>query len=167
MSTPTPTGELVQTADGHDLVLTRVLPGSLEESWAAISDPELTARWFGRWEGDGAVGATIRVKLGFEDESPWVQMKILDCAKPHHLRLLSVDDMGGTAWDTALELAEASEGTDLRFIMRGIDPAGIGDIGPGWEYYLDQLVASTTSGPMPDFTDYFPAQREYYEALAR
>lgn len=167
MSTPTPTGQLVEGADGHDLILTRSLTWPVADVWAGLTEPDRTARWFGRWEGEGAVGATIRVQLGFEEESPWVQMKILDCAKPHRLRLLSVNDPGGTAWDTALELAETSEGTDLRFVMRGIDPAGIGEIGPGWEYYLDQFVASLAGDPLPDFDDYFPAQREYFETQAR
>ena len=42
----------------------------------------------------------------------------------------------------------------------------LGEIGPGWEYYLDQLVASKTGAALPDFNDYYPAQREYYADLA-
>lgn len=167
MSNPTPTGRLVQTADGHDLVLTRILRGPIGDAWTAISDPEHTARWFGRWEGDGAVGTTIRVQLGFEDDSPWVEMQILECDAPRLLRLLSAAEVDGGAWDISAELTDAGDGTELRFVMHGIDPGGVGNIGPGWEYYLDQLVASMTAAPMPDFNDYFPAQQEYFEAQAR
>ncbi|WP_198958148.1 MULTISPECIES: hypothetical protein [Amycolatopsis] len=38
---------------------------------------------------------------------------------------------------------------------------GIGEIGPGWEYYLDLLVAARTGAPRPEFTDYYPAVKPY------
>ncbi len=40
--------------------------------------------------------------------------------------------------------------------------ADVRDVGPGWEYYLDRLVAAVNGGPMPDFGDYHPAQREHF-----
>jgi hypothetical protein len=30
------------------------------------------------------------------------------------------------------------------------------EIGPGWEYYLDRLIAAMNGNPMPDFDDYWP-----------
>jgi len=41
----------------------------------------------------------------------------------------------------------------------------IGDYGPGWEYYLDMLVAARDDLPTPSFDDYYPAMKGYYEAL--
>ena len=38
-------------------------------------------------------------------------------------------------------------------------------VGPGWEYYLDMLVAAHGGQPLPSFDDYFPAQQGYYEGL--
>ena len=40
-------------------------------------------------------------------------------------------------------------------------------VGPGWEYYLDRLVAAETGGDVAaiDFDDYHPAQSDYYRAL--
>ena len=38
-------------------------------------------------------------------------------------------------------------------------------MGPGWEYYLDRLVAAETGGDLAaiDFErDYYPAMAEYY-----
>lgn len=174
MSAPTPTGRLVRSGAGHDLVLTRSLPWPVADVWAGLTDPERTARWFGRWEGEGAVGATIRVQLGFEEAGPWTGMRILACEEPRLLRVLSVGvddddntDAGGGAWDISTELTASALGTELRFVMHGIDPAAVGEIGPGWEYYLDQFVASLAGDPLTDFDDYFPAQREYFEAQAR
>jgi hypothetical protein len=38
-------------------------------------------------------------------------------------------------------------------------------MGPGWEYYLDMLVASREDLPTPSFDDYYPAMKPYYESL--
>ncbi|WP_125106596.1 SRPBCC domain-containing protein [Gulosibacter massiliensis] len=161
---PNPTGKLVASDTGHDLVLTRLLSASLAEAWAEITDPERTAKWFGAWEGEAEVGATIRVQLGFEEGSEWAEMRILECERPRRVRLLSVGEDGG--WDVALELEPEDVTTELRFIMCGVELEQLGEIGPGWEYYLDQLVASKTGAALPDFNDYYPAQREYYADLA-
>lgn len=165
MSTPTPTGRLVPTDTGHDLILTRTLPWPVRDVWAGITEPERTARWFGRWEGAGSVGETVRLQLGFEDDSPWTNLRILECDEPRLLRVLSIDASG--SWDISLELTASGAGTELRFVMHDIDPAAVGEIGPGWEYYLDQLMASLAREPLPSFDDYFPAQREYFESQAR
>lgn len=161
---PTPTGKLVASSTGHDLVLTRLLSASLAEAWAEITDPERTAKWFGAWEGEAEIGATIRVQLGFEEGSEWADMQILECERPRRVRLLSVGEGGG--WDVALELEPEDVATELRFIMYGVDLAQLGEIGPGWEYYLDQLVAAKTGAELPEFNDYYPAQREFYAGLA-
>ena len=36
--------------------------------------------------------------------------------------------------------------TTLTFEQRGLTAAAASDIGPGWEYYLDRLVAAETGG---------------------
>lgn len=161
---PTPNGTLLRADAGHDLVVTRLLSASLAESWAWITDPERTAAWFGTWEGESGVGNEVRVQLGFEETSPWSTMRILECDASNRVRLLSLGEQEG--WDVALELRAQDVATELRFIMYGIDVAQVGEIGPGWEYYLDNLVASMTGAELPDFNDYYPAQREYFIAQA-
>ena len=37
-----------------------------------------------------------------------------------------------------------------------------GEVGPGWEYYLDMLVAAREGKPLPSFGDYYPAQKAHY-----
>jgi hypothetical protein len=42
-------------------------------------------------------------------------------------------------------------------------------VGPGWEYYLDRLVAAETGGDVAaiDFDrDYYPAMQEHYREQA-
>nr|WP_272902360.1 SRPBCC domain-containing protein [Brevibacterium daeguense] len=141
------------------------MPRPIRDVWTSITEPERTARWIGRWTGTGAVGETVKLQLGFEDDAPWAEVQITECDAPNRLRVLAIDESG--YWDVSIELTSAADRTDLRFVMHRVDPASIGEIGPGWEYYLDQLLASINRSPMPSFDDYFPAQREYFEEQAR
>jgi hypothetical protein len=47
------------------------------------------------------------------------------------------------------------------------DPAMAENVGPGWEYYLDRLVAAETGGDPAaiEFGDYYPAMSEHYRTL--
>ncbi|WP_437586760.1 hypothetical protein [Sorangium sp. So ce1000] len=60
-----------------------------------------------------------------------------------------------------LSLAAKGEITELTFVQRLADPALAGGIGPGWEYYLDVLVASRLGEPLPSFADDYPARRAH------
>ena len=151
--------------DGLDLVVTRTMPGSVQDAWASITEPERTARWIGRWEGTGAAGETIKLQKGFEEDSPWVDVTITECDAPHRLRVLTLS--GHDSWDLSFELTSAGDRSELRFVHHGVTRTEIANVGPGWEYYLDQLVAASTGAPVPHWDDYFPAQREYYEEQTR
>lgn len=159
MTTPTPTGRL----RGNDLVLTRRFRAPIEDVWTSITDSASTARWFGRWEGKPGVGNEIRVQMGFEAGSPWLTKKIEACDAPHRLVLDSV----GSAFTSRLELSlkTTNEGCELEFVQHAIDRAKVGDVGPGWEYYLDCLVASRENQPLPAFEAYYPAQKPYFAGL--
>ncbi|MGI5240579.1 SRPBCC family protein [Dactylosporangium sp. CA-139066] len=155
---PTPTGRLF----GDELVVTRTFRASIEDVWASITDPQRTARWFGPWEGDGAPGNTIKVQMIQEEGKPWMDLTIEACEAPHRLTLSSAQEPGG--WHMDLTLSERDGVTELRFANRLTGPYGVGEVGPGWEFYLDALVASRDGAPMPDFNDYYPALKEYFEA---
>ena len=155
---PTPTGRLF----GTDLVLTRTFRAPVDDVWASITDPERTARWFGPWRGEAAPGKAIEVQMVHEEGKPWTAMTIDACEPPRRLALSAVDDYGN--WRLDLALTEDKGVTELRFTQHLTDTAGVGDIGPGWEYYLDALVASRDGGPVPVFDDYYPAMKEHFEA---
>lgn len=162
MTSPTPNGQIITTADGLDLVVTRTLPGSLADAWASITEPDRTARWMGRWEGEAGPGKTVRMQLGFEDDSPWADVKIIACEAPHrlHVEMLGAD----SPWGLAFELSAAGDNTALRFTQYKINPAEVSGVAPGWEWYLDQLVATMAGAELPNFSDYVPAQSAYYTA---
>ncbi|MQA97470.1 MAG: ATPase [Streptosporangiales bacterium] len=161
---PHPTAELFRTGTRSDLVLTRTFRASVEDVWASVTESDRTARWFGPWEGDGAPGRTIKVQMVYEDEAAWMDMRIDACEPPQRLALSAVDEHG--TWRIELLLSEKGGGTTrLRFVQHLDSVEGLEEVGPGWEYYLDMLVAARDGSPRPDFNDYYPAMKQYFADL--
>lgn len=145
-------------------MLTRTLAGSLADVWGSVTESDRTAGWFGPWEGEPGEGRTIKVRMSYEDQAPWIEMLIDACEPPRRLALSSRDESGN--WRVEVLLTEVDGGTELRFVHHLDSASGVGEIGPGWEYYLDMLVASREGKPLPGFDDYYPAMKAHYEALA-
>lgn len=151
--TPTPTGTLARTSDTTvDLILTRSFDAPTEDVWASITDPHRTALWFGAWRGDPP---EIEVQMAFEEGQPWFDATA-ECDAPRRLALSS-EGMD-------LEVLLVGD-TTLTFIHHLGDAADAVAYGPGWEYYLDALVAARTGGVKPVFGDYDPAQTAYFTDL--
>ncbi|WP_326634904.1 SRPBCC family protein [Streptosporangium sp. NBC_01755] len=161
---PTPTGRLFRTDTGSDLVLSRTFRAPAEDVWASITESDRTALWFGPWEGEAASGRTVKVQMVFEEQMPWCEMRIDACDPPRRLALSMTDESG--AWRLELSLLETDGSTELRLVQHLVSEDGIGEIGPGWEYYLDMLVAAREGSPKPDFTDYYPLMKGYFDELS-
>ncbi|MGW4324835.1 SRPBCC family protein [Nocardia sp. NPDC004573] len=164
--TKQPTGRLFPADTGRDLVLTRTYRAPIEDVWASVTEPDRTARWFGPWEGETGPGRTIKLQMVFEDQQPWMQLRIDVCEPPHRLAVSAIDDHGD--WQLDLSLREAAGTTELRFthhLRSDTEIAQLPQVGPGWEYYLDMLGAARAQNDRPDFADYYPAMQEYYARL--
>ncbi|MEU4422390.1 SRPBCC family protein [Actinoplanes sp. NPDC024001] len=158
--TSTPTGRL----DGDRLILTRVFRAGIEDVWASITESDRTARWYGAWKGDAAPGSTIQVQMAYEEGAPWTDMRIDACEPPRRLALSSLDMP--EEWHLELLLTHTDGRTELRFVHHLTPSDGLGEVGPGWEYYLDLLVVAREGGEQPSFDDYYPSMKAYYEGLA-
>ena len=109
-------------------------------------------------------GNTIRATLQFEEGKPETDMTIDACEPPRHVAVSSHDVYG--TWRLEATLAERDGVTELTFVQHLDDGVGLGEVGPGWEYYLDRLVFSREeSTSEPSFDDYYPSQKAYYEQL--
>lgn len=161
--TPIPTGRLFRTDAGSDLVLTRKFRALAEDVWACLTEPERTARWFGPWEGEAGPGRTVRVRMVFEEQTPWMEIRIDACDPPRRLAVSTVDEAG--VWRLEVLLAEVDGDTELRLVHHLDTEEGLGEIGPGWEFYLDMLVASRDGTARPVFDDYYPSMKAYFEGL--
>ena len=158
-----PFGRLFPTADGRDLVLSRTFRAPIEDVWASVTESDRTARWFGPWEGDAAPGRTIKMQMAYEDQAPWMDVRIDACDPPRRLAVSATDEHG--SWRLELLLEHADGRTELRLVHHLDTNDQIGEMGPGWEYYLDMLVASRDGSPTPSFDDYYPAMKPYYDSL--
>lgn len=157
------TGRVVDTGRGRDLQLARSLALPIDRAWAYLTDSARTDEWFGRWEGDARAGGDVRIRMRFETNHPVVRARIVACEAPERLEIRTHDEYGSWHLEARLE-ADGPEDTLLRFAHHLDAGADVGDVGPGWEYYLDLLVAATEGTEQPEFDQYYPALREYYRA---
>ena len=89
----------------------------------------------------------------------------MSCEPNRRLAVTVVDDAG--RWELEVTLAEHDGVTDLRLVHRLADPMVAENVGPGWEFYLDMLVASRDGTPLPDLDDYYPSQAQHFTEAAR
>jgi uncharacterized protein YndB with AHSA1/START domain len=153
---PKPTGHV----RGNDLILTRTFRAPIDDVWTSVTESESTARWFGSWEGDAGPGKTVRLQMLHEKGQPQMNVTIEKCEAPRHLVVAAKDDSG--EWRLELTLTQTGDTTELRFVHHLSDRKLAGDVGPGWEYYLDMLVAAREGRALPSFEDYYPAQKAHY-----
>ncbi|MFP5072381.1 SRPBCC family protein [Pseudonocardia nantongensis] len=151
-----PAGAVVRRPDGRsELAFRREFPDRVDDVWAAVTDPDRCARWFGRWTGDARPGGTVMLTMTSAEDGggPPEAVRIVDCVPPHRLAVtIGVPD-AGPPWEITAELAADRDapggGTVLEFrqvLADGFSPA---DAGPGWHWYLDRLAAVLSGGPMP------------------
>ncbi|WP_246830891.1 hypothetical protein, partial [Dietzia sp. HMSC21D01] len=87
-TTPKASGYLSPTGA---VVFPRRLPLSVEEAWAAVTDPARTAPWIGPWSGDPATG-TVELTMIAEDGAPVVPVGIVRCEAPHLVVVTTAPD---------------------------------------------------------------------------
>jgi uncharacterized protein YndB with AHSA1/START domain len=160
---PTPTGSLRATSEGRDLLLARTLDVPVEELWAWVTEPDRTARWIGRWTGTPGTGRTVRFAMTFEQGDYQSDVTITACEPPRRLAVELSAEVGG--WRLEIIVAEAGGGSTVTLVHHLDDGADPREIGPGWEYYLDNLLAAQAGRSPVDFADYYPAQAAYYAEL--
>lgn len=160
MTATSPLGQVLREDGRLRLEFVRTYDEPVEQVWAALTDPERTARWFGRWSGDPASGSVQLVMTAEDDQTPQ-EVRVLECAPPTRLAL-EVPSPDGT-WPLSATLREVEGGTELTFVHAMAEPYDASGIGPGWQYYLDRLGAVVTGDPVPeDFGAYHPALEGAY-----
>jgi uncharacterized protein YndB with AHSA1/START domain len=158
-----PTGSLVQGPEGPTLQIQRTLDHSPEDVWSYLADPELL-RWYGTYTGDPESGSVQLAMVEAPDHPGECVIEV--CERPSRLHV-TLSDPNGEAWRlrVSLDAAAGGPGTDLVFRqpVAGFESM-VGEIGPGWEYYLDRLTVALRGGDVDavDFADFYPGQKEHY-----
>jgi uncharacterized protein YndB with AHSA1/START domain len=164
-----PTGRRETRGFGEAVVFDRRLPAGIDDVWAAFADPERLQRWIGVWEGDPESGTVVFRMTAEGDDVPEETVRIQECTAPTRLRLrIGTLEDPDRYWDYEIDLAEDGGSTILTFAttVAGVHP--VSDTAPGWEYYLDRLVAAHSGEDVAaiDFSrDYYPAMSEHYRSL--
>lgn len=166
MSTRKPSGHTVKTTDGALIQISRTLAHPVDEVWAAFTDSSRLSTWYGSYTGEPSSG---EVSLSFvESPDQKGRVRIDDCSDRERLAVTLLDAPGGD-WVLSILLEETGKDTTLFFTHTLSDTAGAGDIGPGWEYYLDRLAAAL-DGQDPDdvvWEQFHPLLVSAYEVLGQ
>ncbi|MXP20659.1 polyketide cyclase [Gordonia sp. HNM0687] len=165
---PTPTGRHRSRPEGDAVEFTRTYRASIQDVWAAVTESDRLARWIGFYSGDPREGhVQFTMNAEGEDNMIPVRYDIRRCEPPRILQIHATDDFG--TWDLVVELTEDRGITTLTLAEIVNDPSMIENTGPGWEYYLDRLIAAMdgTDPAAIDFDDYYPTQQEYYRRIQR
>lgn len=122
--------------------------------WAAVTEPELISRWFGRADFDGA-HAGAHGTLTWPGRAP-IPVRIESVDEPRQVSYRwANDDASGVVPDDldddhstvfTFTLVEVDGGTELTVVETGFDRtsdpvANLGDHRDGWNQELDKLVA--------------------------
>jgi uncharacterized protein YndB with AHSA1/START domain len=162
---PTATGRRVERGGATYVVFHREFRAPIDDVWAAVTEPARLERWIGTWSGDPASGS-IEFRMTAEaEDAPAETHRILECDPPRRLVTESSGPDDTTPWRLELDLAEADGVTVLTFGQRA-DGIPVDSVGPGWDYYLDRLVAVHAGRDVAGvaWDDYYPSLADHYRA---
>ena len=160
--TARPTGRLAMREDGLYLMINRLFTQPIERVWASMTRPRELEKWIGTYTGSPESGA-VRFRMSAEPDAKWEYVTILECAEPH--RFTGDFGVGDDAWRATFHLVEGDGLTTLTFGQRLRNRAEASTVGPGWDYYLDRLLAVHTGGVLPKWEQYYPAHAQFYKDL--
>lgn len=156
----TPTGAVIRDDDGIRLEFVRTYPDPIKRVWAALTDPDELAVWYGTWRGDPASGTVELASI--EGGGEFKPVEIVECDRPRRVAVVLPTPYG--PWPISVTLSESDGITTAVFVHRLAEPDDPSSIGPGWHYYLDRLGATLSGGAMPepeDWPSYEPLGTRY------
>lgn len=167
MTDKQPTGQSLATTDGALIQISRSITHPVSKVWEFLTESDQLGRWYGTFTGEPGSG---EVELSFVESPDQVgKVRIDDCSSNERLAVTLLDAPGGE-WTLAVALeANDEENTALTFTQTLADFSETGDIGPGWEYYLDRLeaVLSGEDAGTVDWEQFHPAMVQHYSVNPR
>jgi len=145
----------------------RTFRAPIADVWAAVTESDRLSRWIGNWSGDPASGSITFFMTAEAEDAPAETIWIDECVEPTRLVMRSArPDDHSEVWSWQIDLAEAGGVTTLTFAQEVVDLELAESVGPGWDYYLDRMVAAETGADPAaiDFNDYYPQFAAYYRA---
>ncbi len=159
---PKPTGRFAHRDDGLYLLLDRLFAAPIEDVWFSLTNPHEMQKWIGTYTGQPSTRG-VKLRMTSEPEAEWEYVSILECHAPH--RFLAESREGPDQMRVFCHLREAGGMTTLTLGQRLHQASDAATIGPGWDYYLDRLIAARADKPLPEWEHYYPAHAGYYQRL--
>lgn len=161
-----PLGVLTTDGDHATMTFVRRLPYPIETVWAAITEPEQRAAWFGQTTIDARIGGEIEMMPTGTPAPPEMKRmtgRILAWDPP---RLLEHEWRQGIVEDSVVryELAEDGDHTVLTFTHRGLSVRNAQGFIPGSHAYLDRLAAHLADSQLPSWSERYEQVASAYPA---
>jgi uncharacterized protein YndB with AHSA1/START domain len=148
-------GQVTEVPDGVRLQFRRSWPDPIEDVWAALTEPDRTARWIGTYEGERRIGATGTFTMTHEEQPVGEPVTIVECSPPHRLVVEWATEEG---WRVQLDLTREGDQTVLLFTQVFAAGTEVVDYVLGWHWYLDKFDAEVSGRPQPGNWDTFLAE---------
>jgi uncharacterized protein YndB with AHSA1/START domain len=151
--------------DGVVRVVDRYDTG-IDDLWAAITEPDRLAQWYGELEGERAPGGEFRMNITLGGPRTG---RVEACEPPRHLLLAMRDPEAqpGQPEQTVLEVTLSAEGARTRLVCetRGLPVKLLPAYGAGTQLHVEHLADHLAGRELRDvetrWNELFPA----YEAL--
>ena len=128
------------------VVTTRTFRAPIADVWAAVTEPARLERWIGTWTGDPTSGS-VDFRMTAEAGGRAGETHRIDACEPPRRLVHAVTRAPATTPSGASSSTWPRPTASRRSPSPGEDDPEIAEnVGPGWDYYLDRLVAAET-GP--------------------
>jgi uncharacterized protein YndB with AHSA1/START domain len=157
----------LRSVDGEGVVRMEArLDTGIDDLWAAITDPERLARWYGGVEGELSEGGEFRVRIALSGErTGWVEA----CEPPRRLqlRMRDPDRQPGQPEQTVNEAQLSSEGARTRLVweVRGLPVNLLPAYGAGIQIHVEHLADYISGRELRDVEARWNELFSAYEAL--
>ena len=108
------------------------------EIWSALTDPERSAHWYGKVEGDFRVGGKFTAHVL---ASEWDGQGRIEACVPHQRLEVTVWEKVGEEHVVAVELTADGDLTSVALEVRGVPLDLVWAYGVGWQVHLEDLGA--------------------------
>src|SRR3954466_14190747 len=153
------------SADGSGIVrIEDRVDTDIDDVWAALTEPERLARWYGEIEGELRVGGAFRARLhasGWEGRG-----RVEECEPPRRLLVVSKEADEPNEDSTELTLTGDGDRTVLVVEQRGLPLDLLWAYGAGLQIHVEDLAAHLAGRERDDTETRFDELKPAYTDLA-
>lgn len=166
-----PPDNLGIVVDQHTVRFERVLPGSIEQVWKYLSQPEYLSEWLAAANLEPRVGGRVELNFDIEqmpdrsEKGAKIRGLISQFEAPHTVAYSWIDTQTLLESNVSFELTARGEETLLVLTHSRIPAARMHEFMAGWHSHLEALIALLQNLVPPDFGKTFQHLLPIYSAL--